>query len=302
MNDGDEAQGAQQQRDSQPQISGLNSPIWFGVLIAIGVTLLFQLGGLAISDRVGDDNPLLARLLFAATQLGLMLVPTLLIARSQPVPYRELLRLRPVSWVHGAGALVGTLLLWQVLQSYLLFQDLYLIPDGWMTLYESQQKSLEKTYIRMFSWNDVVGLAASLLAGSFVPALTEELLFRGLAQRSFERVLYPSVAIVLAAVVFATLHFQPTTFVALIILGCWFGFLVVKTGSIIPAILGHFIFNSISIIALYDAGDGTLENLPHTTAELLATLPLSALSLALFVPIIIWLGRRGSLEPTTSES
>ena len=268
------------------------SPVLFGTVAALGITLLFQCGALIAGLMVPPDatGPLLTALPLGIAQLAVMLLPTLYLHRSQSLPPSDLLRLRPAPIASYVAAAVGTLAIWQILQSYQYAQELFLVPAGWRGLYTQMDRESEIFFTRIFGSGDILELAAALIVGAAVPAISEELLFRGAAQRSFERSLRKGSAILLAAFLFATLHFNPVIWVALFTLGTFFGYVAQRTRSIVPSALSHFLFNAISLVALYRFGDepGVPEG-AHTLADLQGTLLPSGVALVLLVIVLRWL-------------
>jgi membrane protease YdiL (CAAX protease family) len=261
------------------------NPIRFGILMALGLSLLPQLGlGLMIA-LLPDDPPMLP--LMGISQIVLMLLPTLLVARTQSLPRRELFRLKNPGWIGFAFLALGLLSLWPLLQCYLLFQELYLLPT-W--LLEEPQKYRELLQ-DLFGSPDAPAVAAAVLIGAVTPGVGEELLFRGLAMRSFQDRLPPATSIALAAIIFAAVHLSPIHFLPLLALGAFFGLLTVVTDSIYPAMLGHAIFNSVSIIALVAGGQP--EDFTHTVDDLLMLLPVAAISLVAFIWTVQWMVRYG---------
>jgi membrane protease YdiL (CAAX protease family) len=72
----------------------------------------------------------------------------------------------------------------------------------------------------------------------------EEMVFRGMLQKSFANVFPPYVAIVIAGLIFAAIHMQPYAFLPLFVLGAGFGFLYYITGSLRICIIMHILNNS----------------------------------------------------------
>jgi membrane protease YdiL (CAAX protease family) len=261
------------------------NPVRFGILAALGLSLLPQLGlGLMIA-LLPEDPPIL--LMMGATQILLMLLPTLLARRLQSLPARELFRLKNPGWIGFAFLALGLLSLWPLLQAWLLFQELYLLP-AWML---EEPERYRKLLHDLFGSTGAVAVTAAVMIGAITPGISEELLFRGIALRSFQDRLPPATSIALAAIIFAAVHISPIHFVPLLALGAFFGLLTVVTDSIYPAMLGHALFNSVSIIALVAGGQP--EELTHTVDDLLMLLPVAAISLVAFVRVVQWMLRYG---------
>lgn len=101
-------------------------------------------------------------------------------------------------------------------------------------------------------------LPIALLIG-LAPAVCEELLFRGYLQPRLARLTWPGVGLVLASILFAAFHVDPVHVVLVFPIGLWLGFLSYRSGSIFPAILGHFVNNVLSVIAVVSEETGTMD-------------------------------------------
>ncbi len=101
---------------------------------------------------------------------------------------------------------------------------------------------------------------------AITPAICEELLFRGYVQRQAERSMGAFWGICFTGVVFGMYHLQPTKVVPLAALGIFLGYLTWRSGSLVPAILVHFLNNGIAVlIGTYAANrpDLSLEDLEN---------------------------------------
>ena len=78
----------------------------------------------------------------------------------------------------------------------------------------------------------------------------EELFFRGLLLRSFEKRWGTAVAVVGSSVIFGATHFQALQFPALTVAGLVFAGLAVRYDRLGPAILAHVAFNAVTVIHL----------------------------------------------------
>ena len=78
---------------------------------------------------------------------------------------------------------------------------------------------------------------------ALVPALVEELFFRGYMQRRLLARWSPKVAIPLVALVFAAFHGTPVWAISVLPLGIWLGILAWRTGSLWPGIVCHAFVN-----------------------------------------------------------
>ncbi|HTQ26522.1 MAG TPA: CPBP family intramembrane glutamic endopeptidase [Puia sp.] len=95
-------------------------------------------------------------------------------------------------------------------------------------------------------------LLVSIFLVGVLAAVGEELFFRGILQRIFIQVFKkPWPGIILTAAIFSAAHGQFLGFLPRMILGIVLGSLYWYSGSLLPAILGHFIFNGLQVVLVY---------------------------------------------------
>lgn len=129
------------------------------------------------------------------------------------------------------------------------------LPEGWEQLEEFLQEQEEQMrqlteYLTTFeSFQDFL---LALLIIAVIPAIGEELLFRGLVQTKVSAIFRnPHVGIWLTALLFGFIHFQFYGLVPRIFLGAIFGYLFYWSGSLLMPIIAHFINNGFSLLMLY---------------------------------------------------
>lgn len=84
-----------------------------------------------------------------------------------------------------------------------------------------------------------------------VPAVCEEVLFRGYILRNFERSMNVWVAIVLSGLIFGIFHIRLTQFIPLAMLGMLLAWMTIQTRSLWPAVVAHFVNNGGSVTFAY---------------------------------------------------
>lgn len=129
------------------------------------------------------------------------------------------------------------------------------LPD-WMAGLENWMKDAEETaaeLIKVFLKVDSpVGLLFNIFMIAVLPAIGEELLFRGVVQRIFSNwTRNHHWGIWITAIVFSAMHLQFYGFVPRMLLGALFGYLLVWSGSMWLPIIGHFLNNGFAVIAMY---------------------------------------------------
>jgi membrane protease YdiL (CAAX protease family) len=98
--------------------------------------------------------------------------------------------------------------------------------------------------------NGTAFVIASLVVLVILPAVGEEIIFRGSLQPLLARVLRrPHAAIWVSALIFSAIHGQWLGFVPRCLLGALFGYLALWTGSLWPSVLAHLSNNLLSLWA-----------------------------------------------------
>lgn len=91
-----------------------------------------------------------------------------------------------------------------------------------------------------------------LVVVAIVPAIGEELLFRGLIQKYLHKIWKnPHVAIWVTAMFFSAFHMQFYGFVPRMVLGAFFGYLLYFSGNLWYAVFAHFINNGFTLLMIY---------------------------------------------------
>ena len=121
--------------------------------------------------------------------------------------------------------------------------------EKWMRQQEDQLATLTQRFLYMPT---TVDLVINLLMIALIPAIGEELLFRGCLQPIFGRLAKNAhVGIWLAAIVFSAIHLQFYGFIPRMLLGALFGYLYYYGKSMWYPILGHFLNNGSAVVAVY---------------------------------------------------
>jgi len=124
------------------------------------------------------------------------------------------------------------------------------LPD-WLLVYDEKAEQLTKYFLRMDSLGD---LSFNLLVLAIIPAIGEELLFRGYLQQTFAKWFgKPHVAIIVTALLFSAIHMQFQGFLPRLALGVVLGYLFYWSGSLLLPIIAHFINNTMAIFFTYPA-------------------------------------------------
>lgn len=121
--------------------------------------------------------------------------------------------------------------------------------ETWMKEKESMAQELTEAFLKMDS---LAMLAFNIFMIGILPAIGEELIFRGVLQRIFtEWTKNIHWGILIAAILFSGVHMQFYGFVPRLILGVLFGYLFYWSGSIWVPITAHFVNNTAAVLVYY---------------------------------------------------
>lgn len=121
--------------------------------------------------------------------------------------------------------------------------------ETWMRL---QEDKLEEATYFLTTINNPLELVMAMVVIAIIPAIGEELLFRGLIQNqllSWTRNTHW--AVWLTAILFSAIHIQFYGFVPRMLLGVLFGYMYLWSGNLLYPILAHFANNGFQIAMLY---------------------------------------------------
>ena len=155
-------------------------------------------------------------------------------------------------WLLGAGALIvvilpfmSTLIAWNAGAHFPAFLHDF---EVWARTSEDRATVLTKFLTRFNSasrfWVGVVVIA-------LVPAIAEELVFRGVIQKNLVRWFSPHVGVWLGAAIFSAIHFQFFGFVPRFVLGLVLGYLYLWSGNILVSMAAHFTQNAFQLLIIY---------------------------------------------------
>lgn len=143
--------------------------------------------------------------------------------------------------------------------------------------------------------NDFIGLSRSIMGAlsiAVIAPIVEELLFRGAIMNHLQEQGYsPHKSIVVSAIVFGLIHINPAQVIFAFLMGLVLGWIVWRTGSLIPVIAGHALNNTIGVIEMACA----------ESEELAATQPPATLWGLAAIGLVIAAGMARLLENTDKE-
>lgn len=165
--------------------------------------------------------------------------------------------------------------------------------EDWMKAKESGTEQLTKFLTAI---DDPLRLLIALVVVAVIPAVGEEITFRGVGQNLLHRAFgNVHVAIWVTAALFSAIHLQFYGFLPRLLLGALFGYLYVWSGNLWVPIFAHFVNNGFQLVALYLFRAKLIE----TDLEKVESVPLTAALISLgLTGLLLSVIRRRSVPPT----
>jgi hypothetical protein len=231
-------------------------PVPFALLALAMIFVLYQIIGGVITlviarGEITPDNVGVIRWSTLFGQILFILLPTLWLTRRRHGDLLKTLRIRLPELRDLVATMIAVFALQQVLQTYMILQDAIPLPKELQKAVDVFKNMFEETYRLLVTTRTPLEFLMVVLIVAVVPAISEELLFRGLVQRNLEDATGGWRGAVLAGVIFGFYHLNPFVIVPLVVLGVYFGFIVYRSDNIMLAVSAHFFNNFVACAAVY---------------------------------------------------
>jgi len=139
--------------------------------------------------------------------------------------------------------------------AHMQFSESWSNLQEWMRMKEDEMALLTERIVMTTAWDK---LLLNIAVIAVLPAIGEELFFRGALQQIGTRIFKNEyIAVWVVALIFSAIHIQFYGFFPRLLLGVFFGYLVIWTRNIWTAVFAHFVNNSmVVILAFYYATQG----------------------------------------------
>jgi len=179
------------------------------------------------------------------------------------------------------------------------------LPDSLLPILNWMQETENTTNQLIFKFLDTKNLNIilfNILMIAIIPALGEEMLFRGVIQNLINKMVENHhLAIWITAFLFSAMHMQFLTFAPRFFLGAILGYLLIYGGSIWYPIVAHF-FNNLSSLIIFYFYRVTRPNLDPFNPDINnQTFPIAIMSLIVTIGII-YLFKKWDLNNKTMKS
>jgi len=220
-------------------------------VVLIGIISLSELNFL-------QGNIIQLRITQFVSSVSIFIMPPLLFSYFVNDLYIQSLRFNSRFKLQSILIILMIILFSQPLVSYCMQLNLDLINSisdyipnivEFFTKWEESAKKLTESFLEMNHFGD---LLINLFLIAFIPAIGEEMFFRGIIQTKLKNILKnPHIAIFIASFIFSAVHMQFFGFLARFILGVILGYLFYYSGNLWTSVMGHFINNGLAILLMY---------------------------------------------------
>jgi uncharacterized protein len=240
-----------------------------GPLIGFFLSLPFYPGTMqtlieSFTNPVNDPNLKIPMYIMQgfATLVGLILAPAWLLTKYQ-TSLAGFFRAHQFEWIPVLVTVFVVVIFMAVNSVFVEWNANFHFPEfargfeEWARQREDAAAELTE-YLTRF--NSVGELIIALVVIAVLPAIGEEIVFRGLIQNELYRgTKNIHLSIWIAAMLFSAIHFQFFGFVPRLLLGALFGYLYYWSGNLTLAIIAHFVNNGVSVLAMYFYQQGAFE-------------------------------------------
>jgi membrane protease YdiL (CAAX protease family) len=230
----------------------------FGILAVAIVLLMYGLGIVSNLDMLLAGDPKYIdgfKVIQILSSIGTFILPPIALALTERKKVTEFYFFRQPKFLLAVLVLAIMILSMPFMEWTVIWNQKMVLPDflhkieQWM---KEKEAIAMKMTIQLITVRSNFDFIVNLVMIAVLPAIGEELMFRGGVQRSLNRAFNnPHLAIWLSAIIFSTIHLQFYGFVPRMLLGAGFGYLYYFSGSIWYAMLAHFINNAYAVCAAF---------------------------------------------------
>ncbi len=142
------------------------------------------------------------------------------------------------------------------INSQMKFPEAFSGLEAWMRKMEDAAEVLVEKFMKV---EGLSGLLFNIFMIAVIPALGEELMFRGVVQRIFTGwTKNHHWGIWITAFLFSAMHMQFYGFIPRMALGAMFGYLLIWTGTMWVPILAHFVNNTMGVMGYFLINQGVI--------------------------------------------
>lgn len=244
------------------------------IIVLLAIVLLFALLSLIpmyLFNRPGVDPWRMSIAMMVIQDVGIFIIPAFITARifNNGRTVQTLMLDKFPGWSHLGMMLLIYIASIPIMNSIIEWNEGIRLPESmagieqWLRAQENM--ALQATEL-MMDIDSIGQLIVVILTIGLLTGIGEELIFRGSIQRlMIENRVNVHAAIWISAFIFSALHMQFYGFVPRMLLGAFFGYLVVCSGSLWLPILAHALNNTMATVTYYQPSLETIPWLGATT-------------------------------------
>jgi membrane protease YdiL (CAAX protease family) len=228
----------------------------------LGIVIMFAMYGMEVfrnpANLMGGNLKYIdgLKIFQIVTSIGMFLLPPLFLAVTERQKVTEFYGFKkPILALLGLVLLI--MLCSMPLMEYSAILNQKMTLPEWLKTIEQWMREKEdaaaRATVMLLTVHKPFDFILNLVMIAIVPAIAEELMFRGGVQRSFMKMIgNPHIAIWITAVIFSAIHMQFFGFLPRMLLGALFGYIYVWTKSLWYTMFAHFLNNGYAVcVALY---------------------------------------------------
>lgn len=241
------------------------------IFYLISTGIVFLLFGFSVneiqtvlSNPIGEQQLHVTKIVLLFNSLGLFVIPAFVFAfffEKNPFQYLKITQPEPL--FHFAFVVLIFITFVPVVNLFVELNKQLVLPEflseleNWMKTAEAGAERMTVSLLKMENLTDLI---INIILIGLIPAVGEELIFRGILQQTINknRKNY-HLGIWLAAAIFSAIHLQFYGFLPRLLLGALFGYLFYWSGNIWIPIFAHFVNNSTAVLISYHLAENGLE-------------------------------------------
>jgi uncharacterized protein len=278
------------------------------IVVAIPVFGLGSINSIpTINDLSNPDSIKFLKYFQVVQSIGLFIIPPIIIAWMFQGKIAEYLLLnKKVLW---SSALLVIILIFFAnpainyvggLNAKMIFPDWLSWMEDWMRSTEDKATELTEAFLNVKTTS---GFVFNLFMIGFLPAIGEELLFRGVIQKIFTNWTKSAhLGIWISAIIFSFLHLQFYGFLPRVLLGVMFGYLLVWSGSMWLPVLAHFVNNAAAVSAMWLISQNKIDPSIEDIGATPDSLYIAVISVILSFTVLWLIKRQGGVHEITQSA
>lgn len=225
-------------------------------LIAVFVFVMIAILLVTVLVTTGDMNDMSnVKVMQLIQSFGLFVIPPFVMASLWSNNAFEFLRLKStLRWTTVLYVVAFMLVAIPFINMLSWLNQQIILPEALSEIEKMMQSSevqIAEITEKMLNVSTLGALLFNMFLVAVVPALGEELFFRGTIQRLLSDWKGALFAIWITAFVFSAIHMQFYGFLPRMLLGAFLGYLLLWSGSLWLPIIAHFVNNSVAVVFYY---------------------------------------------------